>query len=343
MEQSIYKNMDQEDLENLNVYLTSLLAEREKQVIEAIKERDENKLQYALKDNKKLTLPPKAWKAVSFKEMSKKDLNFFFYIRTLPEYRHYDQSIHLSQLSLTEKALIEGVYKKDLFDVFINHSELSNRFKNIIEWAAISDEVPVDIVQELLGKEIIKITDEFREEVINCGYDNYINYFLNSEKYKLNAEEYRTVYLNNWNTIFDNPILEKVKEQFPQYKDISIVDILESLDIDGNRPLEAKYRKLISLNDELLFYVLKTHPFDAQSIFYMLELFDERPVHFNNKFIKFINLIIEELPQHIQSLKEGKHLVCSKEIKPTFEKLLNVAELKGELNENGITPKKLKL
>jgi transcriptional regulator CtsR len=343
MELDNYINMDQEDLENLNIYLTNILIEREKKLIEAIENRNLYKLQDALKDNKKLKLSKKAWEILSFKEISKNDIDFFFYVRSLPEYKNYDKSSSLSGMSLTEQALIEGMYQKDLFDIFINHSELSNKFHNIIEWAAVSDDVSTDVIKELFEKKLIKITDEFRCEIINCGYDNYIKYFLENDKYGLTIEEYKIVYLNNWNTIFDNPILKKIKEQFPEYKNIPLLELLETLDINENRSLDSKYRKLIGLNDNLLFNILETHPFDEQSIFYMLELFDERPFHFNEKFKKFIELIIEKLPEHIPSLKNGKNLVQSIEIKPMFEKLLNFAELKNDLNTQGINPKKLKI
>jgi hypothetical protein len=344
MDKDNYKNMDQEELENLQAHLTNILVEREKIIIAALESRNLNDLKDALKDNKKKILSINAWKSISFQKMTEKDLDFFLYVRDLPNYSKYEQGKCISDLTKTEEALTEAMYNKSLFDAFMKHPELSVELKENIEQFAIRDDIPLEIIKQMFKKKLIKPTLEFRDEIIEGHYDNYLLYFLTEGKPPLKQNEFRRVYLNNWKSINNNPILEIVKNKYPEYKNISLDSLLNSLDIISiGGPITTRYRHFLNLNETVFISALENHPFTKTNVIYLLECLDENPIQFNDKFTKFVNLIIEKFPEHIDSLKAGKKVVQSEEFKPIFEKLINFAELNIEIGKKGITPKKLKM
>lgn len=343
MELDNYKHMDQADLENLNAHLNTLLMERERKIIEALESSDLNGLKAALQDNKNKILSPKAWAKLSFKEMTEKDLEFFLYVRDLPNYSKYEQGKSLADPTKTEEALLEAMYNKALFIHFINHPELSIQLKNSIEYLAPSDDIPEDIIKELFDRKLIKPTREFIDDIINCGYDNYISYFLDTGKHKFTQNEYKTIYLNNWSIPNDNSILEKVKNQFPQYKDIPLNKVLEPLHDDYGINKSSRYKQFLKSDESLFLDILKNHPIAAEDIYYIAEICDEKPEYYSVRLEKFLKLIIEIFPEHMKSLHKAKTLVQSDELKPIFDKLIYFAELNRELKEKGITPKKLKM
>lgn len=340
-----YQDMDQEELESLNEHLSNLLNERDAKIIDALTNRDLNALKIALNNNKKKIISRQAWKSVSFKDMSENDLDFFLYVRDLPNYDKYDQGAVITDLSKTEEAMNEAMNNKELFVAFINHPDLSSKLKKYLEHAAISDDIPTEVIEEMFNRELINPTQEFIDECIDHGYDNYVKYFLKGEKYKLNNEEYKKIYLNNWNTTSYNSILETTKVLFPKYKNIPLEEVFDSLDTESTNPKIIKYINGIKLNQDLLFTMMETHPVKKNDIINMLSTINQRSFYNIEKFENLINFIIKKLPHHIETLSNAKNsnIITSEALQPIFEKLVNFAELNNELKEKGVTPKKLKL
>jgi len=343
-----YEDMELDDLEAINEEISTILHQRNEKILEAIRNYNIDTLEEALVNNKHRRLPENAWQELSFSEMTEEDIDFFLYMRKLPQYESKDNRIYrrYGLMTFTEEAVHNGLYNEKLFDFFIDHPEFSKNLKDAIEHWGLSDDIPKTIINKMFDLDILNREDDFLDDIVNSEYDNYIEYLLESNIFQLKSYHYEKIYSSKWNHN-NTHILDIVKEQYPKYNEIPLFTLIQTLDENQMFDQEDKvrgYTSFCSLDKDKVSSILEIHPFTKDDFKFILAIlsvdYDSDYEIENDKFINVMEIVSNKYPKYVVELKD---LVQSSKLKPIFNTYLNYASLHADLEVKGETPKKLKM
>jgi hypothetical protein len=333
-----YTNMDQKELEKIAIHVKNVLNLREQKIIAAIERRNLEGLKEGLEHNQDKRLSEKAWQAVSFRDMTEKDIGFFLYVREFPKYKEHD--IVYSSLTKTQEAVYSSFFDKGLFNFFKNNEEFLPMLKELSQYA-INPKVPKEIIKELFENGLITPEKHIFYKALDGKCQNYLEYFFESNIYNVTNEEYKNLYCIGWNS-FNDSLIKTVQKKFPDYKDIKLFDLIQNFTFSGQvkNPFYERYKMFTKIDDTVFIRTLENHPFSTDDINNIVVAFNNLTPSQDAKFPKMVELFVEKFPEYLENLKEAGSLIRSDSFKGVYDKAMNYAELHMHLDKKEDVPNK---
>ncbi len=285
------------------------------------------------------------WNSLHFLNMKAKDIDFFLYVKDLPEFKKYNRENNaFKDLTKTQEAIYASLKDKDLFDFFVNQSEFIEDFKFVLSDQGINANVDRLIINDLFEKELINLDDgqTLFEKFTNRSCFNFLEYLIETVPEFFEKHHYETLYKGFWLTMPDF-FLDLMKRNFPEYKEISVCSLSDSFDVNKDdlaKDLKRMY-SLIKFNESNFIRVLEEHKTTAFDIHCLMDAFQEFTPDTDKEFQKFIEVIAEKKPEHISTLKRFN---CNTKFNKTFHKALDYLDIHSGLEKKDVPQeKKLKL
>jgi len=283
------------------------------------------------------------WDRLNFTSLTAKDIDFFLYIKELPEYEHYNKIKNLTEMTKTQEAIYASLNDKDLFDFFINQPDIMPDLMVVLSDKGINPDVDRKVIIELFEKDLLEFNSvELFNKFIERECFNFITYVIENASESFEAEHYKSFYMSFWTTMPDF-FLDLIKDKYPEYKNISLYDLAENFELDQKlktQQLEKMY-SIIKYDENLFIRVLEEHKTTAFDINCLMDAFQEFTPQTDKEFHKFIEVIANKKPEHFSTLKRFN---CNSKFNKTFQKSLEYLDIQLSLNKNNTTQeKKIKL
>jgi hypothetical protein len=330
-----YNNMDVKELEKIVAHAKNILNLREQKLTNAFKNKDLTALKEALKFNADQKIPSKAWDSLTFEGMKYEDLEFFNFCIKLPGYKKHDDD-PFKHLSKTQHAVISSFSDKRLFKVLVSDTDYMDIIFHLASTYAVKETTPKEIINELIEDKFLITDKNLLDQVINGGKENFLEYFFDNKTYNFTKDDYKELYERTWTYLSDN-LLDTIKEKYPEYKHISLSELVKPVDTHhGKDPNYERYKKFIKIEKHAFIRTLNEHHFDESIIPHFIRAFNNLSPAEDEKFLAFVDLIISKHSELIPLFKENKSLATSGHFKKTYEKIANYAEFQGDLPRNEV-------
>lgn len=328
-----YTKMDVKELEKIISHAKNILNLREQKITNAFKNKDLVALKEALEFNQEHAIPRKAWEELNFANMKYEHLEFFNFCTTLPKFKEND-SDPFNALSATQQAVISSFSDKRLFDYFIKNPAYVEIIKENTQDFAVAKTTSKEMIEALLNHKFLNPNKDLLDTVINSGNETFLEYFLDNNTYNFNEKDYKEIYNRTWTYLSDN-LLDRIKEKYPEHKDISISELVGQVSVNhGKDPDYERYKKFLKVDQLPFIRALNTHSFDKEVMGHLIKAFNNLSPKEDEKFMAFTDLIISNYPDLIPVFKEKQSLVTSGHFKKLYEKVANYADFQADLPRN---------
>jgi hypothetical protein len=286
---------------------------------------------------------------ILFTGMKAKDIDFFLYLTSLPEFKKFDKLNYHTDLTKTEEAIQVSVRDKELFDFFMNNKEYTEKAYKIHQKYCIDKKADKDVIEKLFQLKILKPTEDVFKKAIDNKAFNFLEYFIRHNVFNDTKNKSHDIYLKVWNQPFQ-PITQLIKEKYPDFNKIPFSALIKTLAAKprSSTPDEDRYDSFIGHPQESYFKVMEDHVMKKGDIHNIILAYSRisglgeyEPLH---NFCKFI---VEKKPEHIKDIKSCLDTKIFKSRK--FVSELEMAILNIELTEDlsdknkNSEPKKLKI
>jgi hypothetical protein len=337
-----YNEIEQSELIELTIHLNALVQKREEEIIKAIIEKDLDALQTALKFNKEKTLSYKAWQTLNFGDMTNEHLDFFIYVSSLPEYESKDSRSEL--LTKTGTAIYAALHDDKLLDFFLDKPKYEDLLKKIVFEYGLSEKIPKENIKKLLEKDLIKLNTGLINSVLFNNRSNYLEYLIENKLVDFKKDDIVKIYLKNW--FNNNKFTSLIVNNFQYLKDIPLNALINKTEIVNLKsslksPFYERLKSFVKLEDDIFLRTIKSHFITTDDIKNLVVTFNNLSPKQDEKFHKFVNLIVNEFPEHMATLKEQ---ILEYPLNVEYEKAINYIDLNINLKENeNIVAKKIKI
>lgn len=351
-----YNNLSSNELEKISKDLIekskkiqNIILERDNSLTKAINNFDLEGLKKAMSENGNKPFREDTGVGILFTEMKAKDIDFFLYLTSLPEFQKFDKLNYHTALSKTEEAIQVSIKDKELFDFFINNPQYSEKAYKIHEKYSIDKKTDTDVIAELFKREILKPTEEVFQKAIDNKAYNFIEYFIKNKLYVDIKNKSHDVYLKVWNQPFSS-ITQLIKEEYPNFNKIPFSALVKTLAVSRNAvmPNDDKFDSFIAHPEESYFKVMEDHVMKTDDIHNIISAFSRiSGIAEYQALHSFCKFIVEKKPEHIKDIKsclDTKIFKNRKFISELEMAILNI-ELTEDLNMQNkkVEPKKLKI
>lgn len=331
-----YTNMSQNELNNLQKHIASILKTREVEITKNIKNFDLPGLKKSLSQNIDQDLPFSVWLSLNFSTMTYKDIDFFLYVKNLPNYKDKEQENKIGRkLTYTQTAIAASLNDEILFDYFINHPEFSPLVKDVIDkqylFENFSSKISFETLDKLYQKDLLPNVNQVFESALKQKNINYINYFIKKNLFEISLNTYKDIYLNHWSEM-NNETFGLVIEKFIDYKNLSFEDMINQLH-DNRNKYDMKIRQFLQTDTSIFIRTLKNHKLNENDIEEIISGFDDIAPEQNEKFQIFTNLIATDLSEHIDSFKNHNNFFNTTKFREEYEKAVESITLKVDLEK----------
>lgn len=351
-----YENLTSAEIDNIAKQLTEkaknlqkIVHERDNNLTKAINSFNLENLKKAMAENGDRPFPEDTGVGILFTGMKAKDIDFFLYVASLPQFQKFDKLNYHTAMTKTEEAIAESVKDKELFDFFINHPKYSSYCHKIIPEYGIDKKANKEVIVELFNRGILRVTDELFTKVMDSKAYGFLEYFIENNSYKDINNKLHDIYLKVWNQPNES-VTQLVKEKFPEFKHIPLNMLVKNFPVSRNsiEPNLERYDTLLGHKVESYLKIMEDHPmtkYDIKTIVLAFSKTEDGPNYpsFHN-FCKFIG---EKKPQHINDIKMSlnRYLYKNKDFLNEIDKAVLHMELSVNLNSNSSNPepKKLKI
>lgn len=341
-----YNDIEQKDLLALTMYLNQLVEEREKMVLKSIVNKDVMAFKSALSHNKDKVLSKRAWQTINFGDMKEEHLDFFICISQLPDYKENDISNN-NRLNKTDTAMYAALHDEKLFDYFIEKPEYLKSIKHVVSEYGLSPQIPKNNIEKLFNKSLLNLNKGLMNEIIFDNRTNYLEYLLENKLIKLSKEQLKDIYMQNWNNANDQ-FISLLCNNFSEYKEIKLFELINKLDRPRGRPngrseMYEKYKSFTKLEDGIFIRTIKNHPMTIDDVRTLTASFNTLSPEQDEKFHKFINLVVEQSKECMIAVKEHSDVINT-QFKEEYIKAINYIDLNIDLDkQETLAPKKLKI
>jgi hypothetical protein len=329
--------------------LQKIVYERDNRLTKALNNFDLDGLKKAMAENGDRPFPEDTGVTILFSGMKAKDIDFFLYVTSLPQFKKFDKLNYHTDITKTEEAIAVSVRDKELFDFFINHPKYSAYCHKILPDYGVDKQADKDVIAELFKRRILEPTDKLFTKVIDSKAYVFLEYFIENNSYKDMKNKLHDVYFKIWNQP-NEPVVKLVKEKIPNFKDIPLSALVKTFPVHRNS-IEAnleRYETLLGHKPESYLKIMEEHPMtkdDIRNIVLAFSKTDDGP-HYPD-FHNFCKFIAEKKPQHINEIKNSlsKHLCKNQNFLNELDKAVLHMELTVNLKSNisHPEPKKLKV
>lgn len=329
--------------------LKKLVQERDNRLTKALYSLDLEGLKKAMAENGDKPFPEDTGAGIVFTEMKAKDIDFFLYVTSLPQFKKFETSNYNSDLTKSEEAVATSIRDKELFNFFINHPLYSTWFNKIIPEYGIDKKAHKDVIPQLFERGLLKPTEELFNKAMDAKAYNFLEYFIENNSYADINNKMHDIYFKVWNRPNES-ITELLKNRLPRVKDIPLNNLIKTFPIARHEPNPTleRFDTLLGHKEESYLKIMEDHPMTKDDIKTLIIAFSHTEDYPNYpQFHNFCKFIVEKKPQHINDLKNSfsKHLYKRQEFIKEFEKAILHIELTENLNPDSdkLEPKKLKI